>query len=296
VAFVAFSAAAHSATLAVLLAVAAGALLVALYDRGIVPRAGIGRAVAALALGVVIVFAANYAVARRLAWTPGGVSLLFGRMLQDGVVHRFLDDRCPDPRFRLCDHRAELPRDADDFFWGEGIFDRLGRFDGLDREMKTIVTESLFAYPWMQLKTAAAATAQQLVMVGTGYGVVHWVWHTYDTIKAHAPASVPAMLAARQQAERFDHSRFAWLNLLHMPLTLLGMALLPLIVLLALRRMIAPDIGWLAAGVTVAVLANAFVCGALSGPHHRYGARVAWIAPLVVVIAVMRRRRPGARA
>jgi hypothetical protein len=39
--------------------------------------------------------------------------------------------------------------------------------------------------------------------------------------------------------------------------------------------------------VTVALLANAFVCGALSGPHDRYGARIAWIATFTVVVAVL---------
>jgi hypothetical protein len=37
----------------------------------------------------------------------------------------------------------------------------------------------------------------------------------------------------------------------------------------------------------VALLANAFVYGALSGPHDRYGARIAWIATFTAVIAVL---------
>jgi hypothetical protein len=39
--------------------------------------------------------------------------------------------------------------------------------------------------------------------------------------------------------------------------------------------------------VTVAVLANAFACGALSGPHDRYGARIAWIATFTAAIAIL---------
>jgi hypothetical protein len=35
-------------------------------------------------------------------------------------------------------------------------------------------------------------------------------------------------------------------------------------------------------------LANAAVCGALANPHDRYGARLAWLAPLVVLIAAYR--------
>jgi hypothetical protein len=44
----------------------------------------------------------------------------------------------------------------------------------------------------------------------------------------------------------------------------------------------------LAATSTLAVLGNAFLCGALSGPHDRYGARIAWLATFVISIAVVR--------
>jgi hypothetical protein len=43
--------------------------------------------------------------------------------------------------------------------------------------------------------------------------------------------------------------------------------------------------------VLLAILANAFVCGALSNPHDRYGARIAWLAPFIVLLAASRRRR-----
>jgi hypothetical protein len=42
----------------------------------------------------------------------------------------------------------------------------------------------------------------------------------------------------------------------------------------------------LAVTIVAALLANAFVCGALSGPHDRYGARMAWIATLLVAVAL----------
>jgi hypothetical protein len=43
----------------------------------------------------------------------------------------------------------------------------------------------------------------------------------------------------------------------------------------------------LAVTVTVALLANAFACGALSGPHDRYGARIVWIATLTAAITLL---------
>src|SRR3954452_21858611 len=135
--FVAFSAATHSATLMVLLALLLAAVPVAVFDRRLVPFVGIARGLAALALGAVMLIAANYAVAGQLVWTPGGISTPFGRMLQTGIVTRYLDDHCPDPRLKLCAHRSELPDNADLFFWGEGVFDRLGRFEGMNDEMHT---------------------------------------------------------------------------------------------------------------------------------------------------------------
>jgi hypothetical protein len=44
----------------------------------------------------------------------------------------------------------------------------------------------------------------------------------------------------------------------------------------------------LAATVIVALLANAVVCGVMSNPHDRYGARLAWIATFAVALVPMR--------
>ena len=54
-------------------------------------------------------------------------------------------------------------------------------------------------------------------------------------------------------------------------------------------------LGELAAAVALALLANAFVCGALSNPHDRYGARVVWLAMFVAILALLRmtERRRG---
>jgi hypothetical protein len=227
-------------------------------------------------------------VAGRLAWTPGGIALAFGRMLQDGIVARYLAEHCPDPRLRLCAHRGELPNDADVFFWGESVFDRLGRFEGLGDEMRLIVTESLREYPLQQAQSALVAAARQLVHVGTGEGVLNTIWHTYAMIEKFAPDEVPAMRAARQQRGNID---FASINLIHVPVALGSMLLLLPIMGLALQHARFTEPGCLATTVTLALLANAVVCGVLANPHDRYGARLAWLAPLVVILLVVRLAR-----
>ncbi|HMJ42502.1 MAG TPA: hypothetical protein VK522_09495, partial [Pseudolabrys sp.] len=281
----AVAAATHSATIAVLAVLLTAAALVWLFDRARLPAANLRRGAISLILGVTMTFAANYVVAKQVTWTPGGFALSFGRMLQDGIVKKYLDEHCPNPALQLCAYKNELPNNADVWFWGSKLFDSLGRFAGLGKEMEKIALDSLFEYPVLQIQTAAVATAKQLVAVHTGEGVVHWTWHTYFIIQDFAPQLLPTMWAARQQHGEIS---FAAINALQYPLALLSIALLPVLLLLAQHHRVPADIAELAAWVSLTLLANAFVCGALSNPHDRYGARVVWLATFAVGLAALR--------
>jgi peptidoglycan/LPS O-acetylase OafA/YrhL len=76
--------------------------------------------------------------------------------------------------------------------------------------------------------------------------------------------------------------------------------LLPLIGGYMLRRPEMRELGELATVCFLALLANAFVCGTLSNPHDRYGARLIWLALTAAAIAAVRvyeeRRRLRAAA
>lgn len=286
VALIAFSVATHSATFAVVLALVLVAAF-AWWVRRIGDAGGIARSGLAVALGAFLLLSANTVTSGRFAWTPGGVALSFGRMLQDGIVARYLDEHCPDKRLRLCAYRHELPTDADAFFWGGNgtVFNKLGRFAGLGDEMSLIVTESLKAYPAWQVQAAAIATLRQLVRVSTGEGVVNSAWHSYAIIDKFTPHAAPAMRAARQQRGELS---FTTINDVQRPLALAAMLLLVPLMLWGSQRQSMSDFGRLAATTACALLANALVCGVFSNPHDRYGARLAWLAPLVVGLAALR--------
>lgn len=283
-ALVAFSAATHSATFGLLAILACLAWVLRAFDRSQCPRAGVRHALFAVVMGAALTLTANYAVSGRVAWTPGGYGILFGRLLQDGLVKRYLDDICPNPGLRLCPHRNKLPRTADEFLWSDSVFNDLGRFAGLGGEMRSIVLGSLARYPIPQARAAVTAMLTQIVRVRSGEGVLDSIWHTYGIMKTYTPRVLPAMRAARQQ---HGELHFEAINRLHVPVALISMALLPLIVWIARRQSALRDIRCLAATAAVALLANASICGILSNPHDRYGARLAWIAPLVVLLALM---------
>jgi hypothetical protein len=285
VALIAVSVATHSATFAVLLTLLTAATLLSLVAPGRLPRRRLGNGALAIALGATLVFAANATVTKRLTWTPGGFALSFGRMLQDGIVKKYLDEHCPKARLVLCAYKDELPRDADEWFWGSALFDKLGRFKGLDHEMERITLASLAEYPLLQIKTAAIATARQLIDVRTGEGVVNSIWHTYGIVERYRPGLVPEMRAARQQHGEIN---FTLINRVHYPVALACLLLVPLIGGYMLRRPEMRELGELATVCLLALLANAFVCGTLSNPHDRYGARLIWLALAVAAIAAVR--------
>jgi hypothetical protein len=233
-----------------------------------------------------MLMSANYALSGKLAWTPGGTGVAFGRMLQDGIVTQYLREHCGQEKLKLCPYRNELPATADRFLWGNSMFNKLGRFDGLNDEMGYIVTRSLADYPAWQAEAAIAATARQLVDVATGEGISDgWLGHTYGIMQRYIPSQIKPMRAAHQQ---LAHINFSAVNRVHVPVALISMLLVAIMFAVALLRRRFDDLALLAATVSFALLGNALICGVISGPHDRYGARMAWIATLTVLLAAAR--------
>ncbi|UWU66576.1 hypothetical protein [Bradyrhizobium sp. NC92] len=288
--FTAFAVATHSATLGVLLGLCAAGWMMRPFVGGRLPLAGLTQASLAIVAGGLMLVSANYALSGKLAWTPGGYGVAFGRMMQDGIVAQYLNDHCPREHYKLCPYRNELPASADEFLWGKSMFNTLGRFAGMNEEMGTIVVQSLKDYPAWQAGAALRAMGQQLLHVATGEGTNGWIPHTRGIIERYIPSQAAPMRAARQQNWGVN---FDYVNWLHVPVALASMLALVALLAQALANRRLDDLTLLAGTVTLALLGNAFICGVISGPHDRYGARMVWVATFVVLIAAARRWGPG---
>ena len=109
--------------------------------------------------------------------------------------------------------------------------------------------------------------------------------HTYRIIERYIPAQKKPMWAARQQHGDIN---FAAVNLVHVPVALASMLAVLVMFALALWRRKFDDLALLTATVSFALLGNAMICGVISGPHDRYGARLVWIATFTVLLAAAR--------
>jgi hypothetical protein len=254
------------------------------------PRPGLALPVFAVVTGVLLAPLSNLAVTGQFAFTPGGFNFVFSRMVQDGIVKRYLADHCPDTTIRLCAYQAELPLTADDWLWnGESAIYKLGGFEKFEPEARRIVIESLTLYPNTNLQTAFIATINQFVAIATGDGLTPWSWHTQWAFSQFAPSALKEYLVSRQAQMPFD---FGWINFLHIPIQSLALAILPAIILLGHDRRIAAFAVFLLA----VFIGNAAICGVLSNPHDRYQNRLVWLASFAVVIAGLEWHRSARRS
>ncbi len=295
----AFAAASHSATMAVLLGLCIVGWMARPFMREKIATASLAQGTLTIAAGAIMLLSANFALSGQVAWTPGGSAIAFGRMLQDGIVTRYLRDHCAQQHFKLCPYRDELPETADDFLWSrETVFNKLGRFPGLGDEMGYIALHALAEYPLWQAKAALIATSDQMLEVATGENTdPPTTAHTYGIIRRYVPDNVKPMNAARQQT---GFITFGPINLIHVPIALISTALVLVLLITALFQRRTDGVTLLLATVFLAMLGNAVICGVISGPHDRYGSRLVWITTCTLMIAAMKRfsaraesRHPG---
>jgi hypothetical protein len=122
-------------------------------------------------------------------------------------------------------------------------------------------------------------------MVATGEGMHSNIMHTQKIIERYLPRQVPYMQTSRQHRGELS---FEGINRVHVSVAYGSMLMVAMFFGYALWRRRIDDFALLTATVTLAILGNAFACGALSGPHDRYGSRMVWIATLAVLIILMR--------
>ena len=276
-AFTAFAAATHSATLAVLLGLCCAGWIARPFLRARIAVSGLVQGSLTLVAGAAMLLSANFALSGQLAWTPGGYGVAFGRMLQDGIVTQYLRDHCPQQKLKLCPYRNELPATADKFLWGNSMFNTLGRFKGMNDEMSLIVTALARR---ISAPAGRGRHCRHRAATGPCRNRRRHQWLDSPYLRHHRALSAGAGQADARGASAALEYRFCR----DQPAPYSGGAGLDAAGVCHLRdRALATAARRshpACATITLAMLGNAFVCGVISGPHDRYGARIAWVATL----------------
>lgn len=268
----------HSSNVLILalLAVLGAAILLLGRDRTW-GRAGLVLAAALTGVVGEAIFAKGVDLA--LGSPPVRPPFVTARLVEDGPGLRYLREHCGTEKFYLCEFRDRLPHGSDSFLWSaktsDGVFNTLDPAGKrrLADEQGRFVRNVVLAYPGDVILSSAGAVARQMGLmrlsefrdIDLGQGDPTLVPASVST-GLHSPGKLAPLVGP-----------FANLTLL--------VALLSLIALPFLVRKKLID-GRIAATIVAGVLFNAAICGALSTPHDRYGARVLWVLPLLAAASL----------
>jgi hypothetical protein len=256
------------------------------------------RTGAPIVLAVAFLLAGNALAFGRATLSPHGSVFLLARLQADGPATATLREHCPVASWHLCAFTDRLPMDSDEFLWGGGS--PLNRnADGSARPMggvagsaeaREILATTLRERPG---EVAAAMLHNMLTQllrprVGDTLTNTDLALSVRRPIAAAFPPAELAAFDAGAQMRGALPGRAAPFLIPHLPVLLLALLAAPALTWRALR---AGDVVHAAfiAGTLLALLANAATTGALSGPHDRYQARITWLLPLSVMLALLPR-------
>lgn len=274
------------------IALALGLVAVTLMASVILPRRGLSlpvfipAPVMVVAASLLLMPLLHLALTGKAVYTPGGSAFIFGRLVQDGIAQRWLAEHCPISGIKLCGLQDSIPKTANAFLWGNSPFGAIGGWDSADAELSRLVTECVKAYPGAIVWTSLRATVQQMAMVETGDGLDEYQLTTRRIFAGLPPRMAEPFNAARQQQNQIVQVLFDALNKVHVPVAYVSVLGLLMVVGWG-QRVRRHDLAGLALFVLLALLGNAFICGALSNPHDRYQSRLVWLATLVVGMATV---------
>lgn len=217
--------------------------------------------------GVLALVSFNLVVGRGPVIAPYENIFLLARVVADGPGRDLLRVQCPERHWRLCSYENALPTTADAFLWrSESPLYRAGGPGLVSGEANAIVVQAVRMEPLRQLDALGANAVIQLSRFATGDGLHPWPAEVTPWIEQDFPAEeVGRYLAARQT--RGIALVPSWLQRLHHVVAVCG-GLLCLALLVPWWP--APRNAYFLVAVLVTLVANAAVCGSLSGPHDRY--------------------------
>ncbi len=222
------------------------------------------------------------------AVSPYGSVFALARLQADGPAVDYLHTVCPQAKLRLCRWVDRLPLDSDAFLWDPDGPMWAGGFGPtlLAPEASAVVRATVEFEPWQVAGAAARNTLRQLGRnrVGDTLGPQYLNATVGLLLRTYFPAAEQARFARSRQVAGMLPAVAAPLAGLRAALLAAGAAG-TLAATLAWRRW--PALAGLAGLVLAGVLANAFATGALSGPHDRYGARIAWLVLLPPLYALL---------
>lgn len=222
------------------------------------------------------------------SFVGGNPPFVEARILSDGTGARYLREHCAEHKsWVLCHYLDRLPANEADFLWSDnGIWSvtTYDEQDELEREEWPLVLATVRTYPGQQAAVSLHNFTHELTMFALDS------FHYDDYTQANLNAAIPNARATYDRSLQVRDAMPESFFTIVQEITVLASLLL---IAFALRRTLRSSgicrnrLLALTGVVAFVVLANACICGALSGLDSRYQARVIWLIPLLAVFYLL---------
>ena len=207
---------------------------------------------------------------------------LMARALADGPARLYLQRHCGNLHWTICTHVDNLPHQDWEFLWvPDGIWNTSTpeQKQHLLHEELPLVLATIRSYPAAQARSSLANFYRQITMVGP-IDFVHFPFFTPENLDSAIPG-----LALRYQSSLQSRNRLPQHRTMAIQTPALILSILVLAALLpgAWRHRQNALLG-LTAIILFAIVANAFVTGALAGVTDRTEGRTVWLLLLAAFL------------
>jgi hypothetical protein len=219
-----------------------------------------------------------------------------GRLANDKIIFRLLDEHCKDQNYIYCDQWKDFAYlDPAKYIWwpSSPVYSKGGGWINSRAESMRMIKDSIRFYPWMNIKAAFWATYYQFTHHYSGDGMEsHCATSSYNDVAMLFPKEEYQLINSKQSVGQL-WKRLEYFGPLHYKVTITSLWILLGVIILFLFGLIEMSFEIEFAAFTLIYLtSNAFSCGVFSGTFNRYQSRTVWIATLATLLLL----RPFSRS
>jgi hypothetical protein len=234
-----------------------------------------------------LLLAVNVANSDQFVISRNSNVFLLAKLLDEGPALSYLEEACPQAHYALCGYLSTLKgKSHDELKWGaESPFKKVGSFDELEPEARSIVWGTLLSRPREIFRHALKNGALQLSRFQAGDGLTpeFAVWVGEHVGRVYGKEVGRPFLQSNQRKGQLPITQFRCLHLAG-----LAIAAAVWLWLLGLRwRALTLELRVLFVYIFGVVLWSALVSASLSGAYDRYLARVIWLVCFVALTGLL---------
>lgn len=240
-----------------------------------------------LITGLVFIFIPihNFVKDGTFYFSKGSGMLFTSKLLENGLLKKYLDAHCGNDMSPLCAYKDQLPVWGPPFLYGPQSAANLMGLAQAETECRRLNLRIAESYPLPLLLLSIKGGAINLFRLNAGTGIYRYDENTspWNPIKEEDRTEFNQWNNSRQQGKNLDFTLLSIIQRISIFSTLI-------ILLLSLNRkdLFAawnPILISFARFVLLALILNALITGALASEYDdRYQTRIAWLVPLVVMI------------